>query len=1226
LGILITSTQSDWNASRLLRLNTFNFTIIGSLELADGYLVFDTDKAELFGDFNLEGVLSKTDDGTTVAVFNFMTIYLGKGVKVRFQGSNAVVIMSRSSVIIDTELQVRPGTLGGFPGGGFVGTGTRNNNLNGPGSTNSRVYVKTLSTFGSHIPEIQEIETSCTPGQKIQGHFQLSYGYDSSRKTQLIPFDATADDVKRYLETAFKKIGSLHVERVNGGNEFAQVGRKWIVTFLSAVGNVPQLKATSRLTGLGSKVETRTIREGNEISGTFTLKFLNNESRAMPHDISSIALRKVLLTDFPFLLDARVERTDSTQSCLQGSTIPSQTGPSTISGASYEEFKPKEWLVPNEKLFETSGESYKNYEDKLCSNGRGAAGGFVWKLQFWTKDGNMVSTSTTSPQKDVTLPCEPMIVTPTLVGAGAIAEVVDSMCFSLAFGGAGASYAAQGGFGYSSSPHGSFGTQYSTVQVQDLIGGSGGAGGGMDPIDIFPVVQPTLGGAGGGAIMLTAVNDILIGSNGKITANGAPGRPGFTAGGGGSGGTILITSGATIAHHGIFESIGGDGGNSWPVNRAPFAMPGGGGSGGRIAIYAQSYSSWGEGQVRLNGGKQGSIQPTSVPALVNPEDGAAGAGSFYVEMQTNLGIRVDPTIGAAGTSKSLLIDGVESYESGSTGVLHAPSNQYARSGPRYVLRSSRVNFTISTPSRITYFVRMGNLANGEISKARGALFGVHDVPLSLDNINNLQGQEENKNRMMISIGLVDGNFMHEANTHQFPRQLLMEKIQLNRWYKVDLFLNWPKKTYSIQLNDVIKVSNVPFVGKGVDSISLSNFHQMSTWWDEIYVGYNHLMGFVCPTMTSSSSDTTSRVLSTRTRRRKLWSINALGSNVTTFHEKVLHESHLSKQEKYKYDPNTGKNAMGMLQFDGESHRDFFYDIRERETEEDPIKKEMEEIFFAEFLEMDQQSQDASIIMPFEPISKSSSTIYWYSEVFEEDSSNSTSGTGFLNGTVMGKGAIGACSTRDYNEWRNEGLMIHFINLTDPFGKNIGGNLLADRPKVIYNQDTNQFVMWMHVDNATNTMGLSGVAVSSFPNGPFQFQRSFYPDAPLEAPGGRSINETHDQTIAMLEKKAFLIRTYYKTVEYWLPRSVMNPLWESVKNEDGSVNFGLSYHRAFYHEGYDDPNDIYLQRWRMEDRPWEVLCCQETQMSDCKLINDLPGNHSASLDVENPLENLFKTRN
>lgn len=40
---------------------------------------------------------------------------------------------------------------------------------------------------------------------------------------------------------------------------------------------------------------------------------------------------------------------------------------------------------------------------------------------------------------------------------------------------------------------------------------------------------------------------------------------------------------------------------------------------------------------------------------------------------------------------------------------------------------------------------------------------------------------------------------------------------------------------------------------------------------------------------------------------------------------------------------------------------------------------------------------------------------------------------------------------------------------------------------------------------------------------------------------------------------------------------MQPTWSPVMAKDGSVDYGLSYHRAFYSKDYDDFHNIYLQR-------------------------------------------------
>jgi hypothetical protein len=69
----------------------------------------------------------------------------------------------------------------------------------------------------------------------------------------------------------------------------------------------------------------------------------------------------------------------------------------------------------------------------------------------------------------------------------------------------------------------------------------------------------------------------------------------------------------------------------------------------------------------------------------------------------------------------------------------------------------------------------------------------------------------------------------------------------------------------------------------------------------------------------------------------------------------------------------------------------------------------------------------------------------------------------------------------------------------------------------------------------------------------------------------------------------------------LPDRVMQPLWESVKKPDGNwpynINFRLNYHRANYEPAYDDYHDIYLQRWRLEDRAWHVVCINKVTKAE-----------------------------
>jgi hypothetical protein len=159
------------------------------------------------------------------------------------------------------------------------------------------------------------------------------------------------------------------------------------------------------------------------------------------------------------------------------------------------------------------------------------------------------------------------------------------------------------------------------------------------------------------------------------------------------------------------------------------------------------------------------------------------------------------------------------------------------------------------------------------------------------------------------------------------------------------------------------------------------------------------------------------------------------------------------------------------------------------------------------------------------------------------------------------------------------MVFHYANLSDMVqGSN--GPFFMERPKVKYNVKTKKFVMWAVMDNTKRSLAMSMVAESPFEDGPFLFRRSLYPDG----------NQTRDQVIFVNEEdRPVLGRTYYQTIQYLLPEAIMQPTWESVKNRDGTLNYRINYHRAFYDIGYDNFHDIYVQRWRREDLAWNVQC-------------------------------------
>lgn len=774
-----------------------------------------------------------------------------------------------------------------------------------------------------------------------------------------------------------------------------------------------------------------------------------------------------------------------------------------------------------------------NCNDGFCSNGPSKSGGYKWTVTLTTAVGNVSPFSPTSQQFDLEGLNEKMISVSYLTGCIKSdcpvlkvhnSDEVDfrSFCsfkkpFSLSFGSAGAGY---GGSGGSSGSH-QGGRQYGDSRILNLYGGSGGSLGYLDPCDALMSERSYIrGGDGGGAIEIVAVNDIVLGHNSSILCDGGPGSDGFMfAGGGGSGGSILLAAGAMVRIEGNLSAGGGNGGKIISNSR-----DGGGGSGGRIAIYGQSISFAHSSKVNLVGGtctgQDSSYNFTSCEGTV---------GTLHIEEALQHEVFVDWSRGAEGTSQSLFVQSSKFYP----GAI--------REGPLLDLGGS------FQPERISFYLMLDeDLAINHAPSLWGAAVQLHES-LPDYKVNAIVNEE-------VLIGIVVGRYQMKnlANFKVAPKKTtyldFMEVFhnvptQMNEWYKFDIRLNWTSRTYDLHLNDILSVDGAYFFGNGIRGLSVNVLSEnVKLWIDEVYLGNDFTMGFKCPKVTNN-------VLEMDRPIQHGWSKSDIGPT-STIHPMQRHESFLSRRKLYNR-----LDHGGLVPFDGIGHQKFRSDVEFRyETGDHRATK-------------GRVSEGAILkVPPGNDFLSRRSKYFWYGEHA-------------WVGTERREGGVFACSTYDFNVWKNEGAMLSYENISD-FVYGLDGDFAIERPKVLYNNKTKNFVMWMTISNETHPTGMAGVAVSRFPSGPFDFIRSFYPDG----------NETKDQTVLQLaDGSAYLIRTYYATVDYILPAAVMQPMWESVRNADGTMNFSLSFHRAYYDPGYDNIDDIFEQRLRGEDREWKVVC-------------------------------------
>ena len=157
-------------------------------------------------------------------------------------------------------------------------------------------------------------------------NFQIPINNQSDRQPCLILsyFVLTIQLFLGRINEGSAGIGSVSVFRSDSDS---QRGYSWTVSFTSAVGNIDQLTAKSSLNGLKSAVSVRTMQDGNEIGGTFSISFQNNSVENIPHNITAEEL-KIILFSLPTVVSAYVHRNNPTNNCNDGlcSDGPSPSG------------------------------------------------------------------------------------------------------------------------------------------------------------------------------------------------------------------------------------------------------------------------------------------------------------------------------------------------------------------------------------------------------------------------------------------------------------------------------------------------------------------------------------------------------------------------------------------------------------------------------------------------------------------------------------------------------------------------------------------------------------------------------------------------------------------------------------------------------------------------------------------------------------------------------------
>ena len=92
------------------------------------------------------------------------------------------------------------------------------------------------------------------------------------------------------------------------------------------------------------------------------------------------------------------------------------------------------------------------------------------------------------------------------------------------------------------------------------------------------------------------------------------------------------------------------------------------------------------------------------------------------------------------------------------------------------------------------------------------------------------------------------------------------------------------------------------------------------------------------------------------------------------------------------------------------------------------------------------------------------------------------------------GGVSCYSSKDLYNWKFEGIVLE-PDMENPVSELHYSHVL-ERPKVIYNEKTKKFVMWLHVDSDDYSKAAAGVAVSDTPTGKYTYLGSMWPNGQM----------------------------------------------------------------------------------------------------------------------------------
>lgn len=173
--------------------------------------------------------------------------------------------------------------------------------------------------------------------------------------------------------------------------------------------------------------------------------------------------------------------------------------------------------------------------------------------------------------------------------------------------------------------------------------------------------------------------------------------------------------------------------------------------------------------------------------------------------------------------------------------------------------------------------------------------------------------------------------------------------------------------------------------------------------------------------------------------------------------------------------------------------------------------------------------------------------YWYGE-YKGDSTYLLDWVKTWECWRADAGGVSCYSSKDLVNWKFEGVVLPTVPQDEQ--SDLHPSQVIERPKVIYNDKTKKFVMWIHVESPDYEKAHAGVAVSDSPTGLFTYLGSFKPNG----------EDSRDQTIFKDDDG----RAYQIYSSEW-----NNTLYIGLLNDEYTQHTGI-YTRNFINQSREAP--------------------------------------------------------